>query len=76
MTEYDNNSAEPIIGIVANCERLNIRIQPNIEAITLCRCYAGDELMIDLRQSTDDWFSVCTSIGIEGFCKKEFVEIK
>lgn len=76
MTNYDNTSAEPIIGIVANCEKLNIRLRPNVEAIAICMVHAGDELMIDLANSTDDWFSVCTSIGVEGFCRKEYLEIK
>lgn len=76
MIEHDNVSTESIIGIVVNCEKLNVRYRPNTEAITICRANAGDELMIDLTKSTDDWFSVCTSMGIEGFCKKEFVEIK
>ena len=76
MIEHDNISTEPITGIVANCERLNIRLGPSMEAIAVYPAHAGEELMIDLRHSTDDWFNVCTSIGIEGFCKKEFVEIK
>lgn len=76
MDEHTNTSTEPIIGIVANCEKLNIRLRPSMEATTICQCHEGDELMIDLPQSTDNWFSVCTSIGIEGFCMKEFIEIK
>ena len=76
MNENDNVSTEPIIGIVTNCERLNIRLRPSANSMVLCEIHTGTELMIDLTQSTDDWFSVCTSMGIEGFCKKEFVEIK
>ena len=35
-----------------------------------------DELEIDMGDSNDDWYAVCTATGIEGFCMKKFVAVR
>ena len=64
---------ETIIGIVTDCMKLNIRVEPSVDASVICEVPALSKLMIDRSKSTGDWWSVCTETGIEGFCMKKFV---
>ena len=67
---------EPIIGIVEGCKKLNVRSNPNPNANVLAVVDKDKELVIDLDKSTNDWYSVCTASGIDGYCMREFVTIK
>lgn len=66
---------ETVIGVVTECVKLNIRKEPSKDADILCEVKFASELQVDLTKSTDDWYSVCTGAGIEGFCMKEYVNI-
>lgn len=74
--ETDEEVIEPFIGTVVNCTKLNVRKEPNKESEIVCKVDSGSELMIDTTKSTDDWYSVCTEAGIEGFCMKEYISVK
>lgn len=65
-----------VVGVVTGCRLLNIRTKPDADSAVLCRESALSELIIDESRSTDEWFSVCTVSGIDGFCMKKFVTIK
>lgn len=73
VTEPEN---KPVYAYVDNCEKLNIRKNPNKNADVRCVIPAKTEVTIDLAKSTVDWYSVCTASGIEGFCMKNFLTIK
>jgi hypothetical protein len=47
-----------------------------VGAEILCVVEVGDELLIDLEKSTDDWYSVTTNVGAEGFCMKKYVTVE
>ena len=64
------------MGVVAGCKKLNVRTEANKEADVEAELPVGTKLQIDLENSTDDWYSVCTEAGIEGYCMKAFVEIE
>lgn len=64
-----------VIGAVIGCGRLNIRKEPNTSAKILCEVTLKSELIIDPDKSTDEWYSVCTPAGVEGFCMKQFVAL-
>ena len=66
----------PVIGIVTGCGKLNVRKEPAITSGVVCEAAVNSELLIDLDKSTDEWFSVCTAAGSEGFCMKKFVEVQ
>lgn len=66
----------PVIGIVTGCGKLNVRKEPAIASGVVCEVAVNSELLIDLDKSTDEWFSVCTAAGSEGFCMKKFVEVQ
>ena len=75
-SEPETQDSELVLGVVTNCVRLNIREEPNISAPIITEVNALSELMIDLAASNEEWYSVCTEAGIEGFCMKKFVAIK
>lgn len=66
-----------VIGVVSNCERLNIRKIPRKDADVLCILEVGSEVtVVDLRiDTTSEFYKVITGAGIEGYCMKEFIEV-
>lgn len=62
-------------GTVSNCTQLNIRKEPSETSEVIMVVSSHDKLMIELDESTDDWFKVCTAAGIEGFCMKKYVTV-
>ena len=64
------------IGIVENCARLNVREEPDAEAEVVCVLAAQSEVTINEKESTKDFYKICTAAGAEGFCMKKFIRIK
>ena len=60
-------------GVVTNCLRLRLRKEPNGTIISWLD--AGDEVLVDTVQSTDEWYKVYTKDDLYGFCMKEFITI-
>ena len=60
---------------IVNCERLNVRMSPNIKSDVLCVVESGAEMKIDTENSTDTWIKVLepNGAGSSGYCMKEFV---
>lgn len=78
VVETPVSAPEPeptVTGVVTGCGKLNIRKEPNTSAAILCEVTLKSELVIDPDKSTDDWYSVCTPAGVEGFCMKKFVAL-
>lgn len=75
-TELCEDAARNVIGVVTDCLKLNIREKPSKDSrvVTVVTCL--DELEIDIGDSNDDWYAVCTATGIEGFCMKKFVAVR
>lgn len=65
-----------IIGFVDNCERLRVRKESNVDSEELCIINKLSEVVIDLDNSTDEFYKVKTSEGVEGYCMKKFITIK
>lgn len=65
----------PLYGVVSGCNALNIRKEPEPNAEVLCVEAIKSILVVDLDNSTDEWYSVCTKDGIEGFCMKQYVTL-
>ena len=72
-TESAKDEPKTIIGNVT-AKRLNIREKPDIGSSILCVAEANSELMIE-EDASDEWFKVCTVLGVEGYCMKKFVDI-
>jgi len=67
---------EPVIGVVVNCTKLNVRQEPITTATVICTLVALDEVMIDEEASTDEFYKICTVSGIEGYCMKKYIVIR
>ena len=65
---------EKVVGVVANCSKLNVRATPDATADVVCVIDVNSEVEIDVEKTTADWVSVCTTTGIEGYCMRKFIE--
>lgn len=63
-------------GRVANCLRLNVRKKPNPYSEVVTVLERGDEVAITDEESTIEFYKVCTASGVEGFCMRNFIEVK
>lgn len=68
---------ETITGIVTAKNGLNIRTKPvvaNNLASEIPLPYKS-EVIIDMDNSTKEFYKVCTASGLEGFCMKKFIRV-
>ena len=64
------------VGFVDNCEHLRVRKESNVDSEELCIISKLSEVVIDLDNSTDYFYKVKTSEGVEGYCMKKFIIVK
>lgn len=64
------------VGFVDGCECLRVRKESNVDSEELCIINKLSEVVIDLDNSTDYFYKVKTSEGVEGYCMKKFITIK
>lgn len=81
VTEEQNVESEVeestvIIGVVTNCEKLNVRVIPQQYGKIRQVINESSKVQIDKKESTDEYYKVYTESGIEGYCKKEFITIE
>jgi len=74
--ENHDESEKIKIGLVTDCNKLNVRERPTVESPVVCEVVSQTELMIDEKESTEEFYKVCTAAGIEGFCMKKFIAIQ
>lgn len=70
---------ESKVGIVANCEKLNLRRSPLKDsdgANIITELLPGVAVVIDEDESTPDFYKVITEDGREGYCMRQFIEVK
>ncbi len=61
------------MGIVVNCEKLNVRNEPDKNADIVQIIDASSKVEISLNDSTDEFYKVYTETGMSGYCKKQYV---
>lgn len=61
-------------GIVTGCSKLNVRAEPDLNAKVVCVIAKDSDVLIDLEESTDEWYAVYVGEE-EGFCMKKFITI-
>lgn len=64
-----------VIGKISGFEKLYVRKEANKDSEPVGIVTDKDDLSIDIIHSTDDFYKVITSNGLEGYCVKEFVKI-
>lgn len=67
-------SPEPIIGTVFDCNKLNVRKNPNTTSAILFTITKDTKVEINLEESTTEWYKVIVN-GQEGFCMKKYITL-
>lgn len=62
-------------GVVVNCLKLNVRVEPSIDAEVVGHINASTKLEVYEDESTDEFYKICTYSGVEGYCMKAFINI-
>ena len=63
-------------GVVVDCFRLNVRSAPSIDAEVVCEIDCSTDMLVYEEESTDEFYKICTSSGVEGFCMKKYISIR
>lgn len=71
--ETEEEQDNIFVGTVINCDKLNVREEPSLKGKPICQLNKGSELMVDLSESTDEWYKVYLESGFSGFCMKAYV---
>lgn len=66
---------EPTSGVVVGCEFLNVRKSSAKDSEVLTIIKSGDKITVDVNLSTNDFYKIHTSSGVDGFCMKKFIEV-
>lgn len=68
---------EKVIGVVCNCDKLNIRKKPNVKSEVVAIIGKGVEVEIVNSDSKEDFYSVRgTNQFVNGYCMKKYISIK
>lgn len=62
-------------GVVTDCIKLNVRTEPNLKADVLCEITCLSRVTIDENESTDEFYKIYTSAGVEGYCMKKYIAV-
>lgn len=62
-------------GVVVDCRALNIREDASLSSRSIGHVNAGDDLLIDEKYSTDDFWRITSPSGVQGYCMKHYVKI-
>ena len=75
IEETKEEVTEEVIGKIIEFEKLYVRKEASKYSEPVGIVTDKDYLSIDIIHSTDDFYKVITSNGLEGYCVKEFVKI-
>lgn len=75
-TPVTETKPEPVIGVVIDCAKLNIRKKPNTNGEVLCTVNVGSKLTIKNADAPGNWYKVTTENGVAGFCMKKYVSVE
>lgn len=64
------------IGKIRDCDKLNVREKPSLEAKIICKLDKLSEVQIDKSKSTKDFYKILTPTGADGYCMKKYMSIK
>ena len=67
---------KPFIGVVTDCLRLNVRKEPDADAPVVAIVDALTQVTVDVEASTELFCKVHTLDGIEGFCMKQYIQLR
>lgn len=71
----DNIENNEVIGKISGYDKLYVRKEANVDSEPVGIVTKDDDLSINVVNSTDDFYKVYTSNGLEGYCVKKFVKV-
>ena len=71
----DTPEPEKLEGVVSGCAQMYVRSGASVDAEPLGVIRCDTKVQIYEAESTDDFYSVCTETGLEGFCMKKFISV-
>lgn len=85
-TEFSVNVSEPVVedipevvepkqGVVVDCVKLNVRMEPSSNSEIVGQINASSNLEVYEDESTEEFYKICTYSGVEGYCMKKFIHI-
>ena len=77
IVEQVTDIVEDVIvkGVVTDCGKLNVRREPTSDSKVITTISSGTEVEINNEESTDEFYKICTAVGVEGFCMRKFINI-
>lgn len=72
----DDQDIDMPIGIVVDCQLLNVRKTPSPTGEVVCTIKRGEQVAIDIFESTEEFYKIYAEIGAEGYCMKQYIEIE
>lgn len=66
---------EAVNGVVFNCVKLNVREKPVAGSRVVTIIDAGSELTVTNDDSFGNFYKICTTSGVEGYCIKDYVRL-
>lgn len=76
ITVEETEESKPTYGIVSSCGYLNVRKEPVKDVDNVIRTIKlSATVVVDLAESTEDFYKVICEDGIEGYCTKDYIEI-
>lgn len=75
-TELEIDAPVHRVGVVTNCQRLNCRRRPEIDAPVDFVLERLTEVQVDEKASTDKFYKIYTSAGFVGYCMKQYISIR
>lgn len=63
-------------GVVTECVRLNIRETPSADGDVVAVIDLLTEVVVDLKDSTDEFYKISTGTGVKGFCMKKYIALR
>lgn len=67
---------ETMVGVVSGCAKLNVRKLPSPSSEIMCELVDGSKVEIDKESSTEAYYKICNSAGVEGYCIKKFISVE
>lgn len=71
----DVDVEQTVEGFVDGCARLNVRKRPDKDSEILCVIKKNDKVLVNLSASTtEEFYRICTTNGVVGYCMKKFIK--
>lgn len=67
---------KPLVGVVTDCVKLNIRKDSDLNAEVLTTISALSKVDVYPSDSTKDFYKIRTATGIDGFCMKKYIALR